>query len=195
MKKLIYSLLVLFEFIYIGCGYTILKDDDNHLEYLIQDTLRYAPDLSIDYITYEAHPPYVQQSFPIPRPMGVPGYTDFYLTIKNIGNKKFSHPFAIYWTYSSKVNPFNWYIRTEILNRDKYKINVNEEVEFNFRVSEFYDESATIEFLIVTNPIIQREVNCSYIAEEYFVPKSNSYQVPISRELNYNNNSSNIKIN
>ena len=195
MKKLFYLLLILFEFINYSCGYTILKDGNIHSEYLIQDTLSYAPDLIIDYVSYEAHPPFVQQSYPIPRPMGVPGYTDFYLTIKNIGNKEFSQPFAIYWTYSSKSNPFNWYTKSEILNTNNCKINENKEVEFNFYVSKYFDEETTIEFLIVTNPKIQKTVDCTYTADDYFVPYKNRHQVPISRELDYTNNGSAIKVN
>lgn len=193
MKKIIYSSLLLIEFIYTGCGYTVLKNDHDNSEYLTIDSLSCAPDLIIDNITYEVHPPFIERNYPIARLTGYPGSIDFYLTIKNRGNKNFSQPFAVYWKYSSSVNPFNWYIRTEVFNKNGYEIYTNEEVEFKL-LTDFFDDPATIEFLIVTNPLIQKEADCSYIADKYFVSKYYYYQVPLCRELNYSNNSYTIKL-
>ncbi len=193
MKKIIYSILLLIEIIYSGCGYTVLKNDDDNSEYLTIDSLSCAPDLIIDNISYDVNPPFTVQSFPIPQPMVNPGSIDFYLTIKNLGNKNFSQPFAVYWKYSSSVNPFNWYIRTEVFNKNGYEIYTNEKVEFRLQ-TDLFNDPATIEFLIVTNPLIQKEADCSYIADKYFVSKYNYYQVPLCLELNYNNNGYNIKL-
>ena len=172
---------ILLATMFLGCGYTTLKEDEPDPEYAIQDTLRYAADLIIDDATFNSVPPKSGESYPNPTPMTMPGYTEFSLTIENIGNMDYSQEFTVFWAVSSGHLPFSYYSKTARCNVLRNPIPLNSKIEFKFRDPENYDRMATFEFLIVTNPRIQQEAKHSIY--------TGLSQLPLSRELNYNNNS------
>lgn len=167
---------------YIGCGYTILRDFDEEemqAELAAIDSLIYAPDLTISNIEYTYIPPqprdYLDRG-------GQQGNRLFIIKITNIGNAEFTNPYILVFKNLDprpyQTNNFH-VIRC---NQNMETISVDDNQVIKLPAYHLTDSSA-FTFIIVTNPIIQREV-IKVLSSQV----NNPPIPPLSRELRYDNN-------
>lgn len=166
----------------LGCGYTILCDIDEEemqAELVAIDSLTYAPDLTISNIEYTYIPPpprdYLDRS-------GQQGNGLFIIKITNIGNTEFTKPYVlVFKNLDPRLYQTNNFYGIRC-NQNMETISVNGNQVIKLPANHLTDSSA-FTFIIVTNPIIQREVIKALAYRVNYPPIQ-----PLSRELRYDNN-------
>lgn len=174
--------------LFLGCGYTILRDLDEEAlqaEYAAIDSLSFAPDLAISNIEYTYIPPpprdYMDRH-------GEQGNGLFIIEITNIGNAEFTKPYVlVFKNLDPRPHQTNNFYGIRC-NENMETIPVNGSQVINLP-ADYPSDSSSYTFIIVTNPIIQREVIKALKYKVNYPPIP-----PLTREFRYDNNQASITI-